>query len=113
MKTPPSLRPLEDLVELLTTEGRASAQRRMAPRRKAGATLHAGSATPLWNRLVEQIAPFLKKRGEKAQLARLLGAHRQAINEYFVSRKRMPDAERTLLLCEWLEIRKAGKKPGF
>ncbi len=107
----PKLRPFEDLVEMLSPRAKASAQFRRAPRRKSGGTVRPGAETPLWSRLVEQAQPFLAQRGEKAQLARLLGVHRQAINEYFVSRTRMPDAERTLLLNEWLHIRTTGKKP--
>ena len=36
-------------------------------------TLAAGTSTPLWNQLVGEVLPLLKRRGEKAQLARLLG----------------------------------------
>ena len=85
----------------------------MGPQRKIGATIRPGKDTPLWNRVVADVRPLLKKRGEKAQLARLLGLQRQAVNEYFVSSRRMPDAERTLLLLEWLQLRQAGKKPGW
>ena len=111
--TPYGLRPFEDLIDCLTAKGRASARALRGPRRKVGATLRAGTATPLWNQLVREILPFLKARGEKARLAHLLGVHRQAVNEYFVSRSRMPDAERVLLLREWLQVRKAGKRPGW
>ncbi|MDI1320772.1 MAG: hypothetical protein PSW75_11370 [bacterium] len=111
--TPYSLRPFEDLIDALTTKGRASARALRGPRRKVGATLRAGTATPLWNQLVREILPFLKVRGEKARLAHLLGVHRQAVNEYFVSRSRMPDAERVLLLREWVQVRQAGKRPGW
>ena len=52
-------------------------------------------------------------RAIQAQLARLLGLQRQAVNEYFVSNRRMPDAERTLLLLEWLRLRQAGKKAAW
>lgn len=110
---PYSLRPIGDLIDTLTAKGRASARALHGPRRKVGATLRAGTATPLWNQLVKEISPFLKARGEKARLAHLLGVHRQAVNEYFVSRSRMPDAERVLLLREWLLARQAGKRPGW
>lgn len=72
-----------------------------------------GRDTPLWNKLAAEMRPLLRKRGEKAQLARLLGLHRQAINGFFASGSRMPDAERTLLLLEWLRVRRAGKKPAW
>lgn len=111
--TPYALRPLEDLIDSLTSQGRASARALRGPRRKVGATLRVGPGTPLWNQLAKEILPFLKARGEKARLAHLLGVHRQAVNEYFVSRSRMPDAERVLLLREWLQVRRAGKRPGW
>jgi hypothetical protein len=102
-----------DLIEMFSPEARISARRRLAPRRKVGGTVRPGRETPLWNRLVGQVRPLLKRRGEKAQLARLLGLHRQAVNEYFASQSRMPDAERTLLLLEWLRARRQGKRPAW
>ena len=110
---PLSLWPLEAVLDALSPEARGSVRRRLAPRRKVGATTRVGADTPLWNRLVEEVRPLLKIRGEKAQLARLLGVHRQAVNEYFVGRRRMPDAERVLLLQEWLRVRRAGKRPAW
>jgi hypothetical protein len=111
--TPYSLRPFEDLLKILSADARASIRRRGTWRNPGGTTLRPGSGTPLWNRLVAAVQPLLKARGEKAQLARLLGVHRQAVNEYFVSRTRMPDAERTLLLQEWLRVRRSGKRPAW
>lgn len=113
--TPLSLWPVEAVLGALSEAARTSARRRMSPRRRAsgGATIRPGADTPLWNKLVDDVRPILKKRGEKAQLARLLGVHRQAVNEYFVSRRRMPDAEGVLLLQEWLRVRKSGKRPGW
>ncbi len=111
--TPPGLRPFAALLEALSPEARASVRRRASRKNPGGATLRPGSGTPLWQRLVKSVQPLLQRRGEKAQLARLLGVHRQAVNEYFVSRTRMPDAERTLLLQEWLKARRQGKRPGW
>ena len=110
---PSSLWPIEILLDSLSPAARTSARRRMGPRRTVGATIRPGRDTPLWNQLVADIRPLLGKRGEKAQLARLLGLQRQAVNEYFVSNRRMPDAERTLLLLEWLRLRQAGKKAAW
>jgi hypothetical protein len=110
---PYSLWPIEFILGGLSDHARASARRRLAPRRPGGATIRPGRDTPLWNQLVADVRPLLKKRGEKAQLARLLGLQRQAVNEYFVSGRRMPDAERTLLLLEWVRLRQAGRKPGW
>ena len=111
MNTPARLRSLEELVALFTTAGRASFRKRGTWRNPGGATLRPGPATPLWNDLVAQIRPLVKRRGEKAQLARLLGMHRQAMTDFFTSGSRMPDAERTLLLQEWLRARQAGERP--
>jgi hypothetical protein len=110
---PPGLRPFEVLLKVLSPEARSSYSQQARRRIPGGATLRPGPATPLWYQLVAEVRPFLKQRGEKAQLARLLGVHRQAVNEYFVSRTRMPDAERTLLLQEWLRARRSGKRPGW
>ena len=110
---PRGLAAFDGLIEVFSAEGRASARRRRGPRRKSGGTLRPGKDTPLWSQLAEKIRPLLKRRGEKAQLARLLGTHRQAVNEYFVSRTRMPDAERTLLLLEWLRARRRGQRPAW
>jgi len=110
LPVPRSLALFGGLLDLLSPAGRASVRSRGGYRNPGGATLRPGSRTPLWNRLVLQIRPLLKPRGEKAQLARLLGVHRQAVNEYFVSRTRMPDAERTLLLLEWVEARRQNRR---
>lgn len=112
--TPLSAWPFEMLLGALSDIARASAQRRLSRRRpQNGATLRPGPDTPLWNQLVAEVQPLLRRRGEKAQLARLLGVHRQAVNEYFVALTRTPDAERVLLLQEWLRVRKAGKRPSW
>jgi hypothetical protein len=112
MHTPAKLRSLEDLLSLFSADARSSVRKRMAPPRSSGGTLRPGPvSSPLWNKLVAQVRPLLKRRGEKAQLARLLGLHRQGINEYFVSGSRMPDAERTLLLLEWIEARRKNERP--
>ena len=64
----------------------------------------------LWDAVVDSAAPFLKRRGEQARLARLLGVSRQAVNQYLVSRATRPDAERTLQILVWLADRKAGRE---
>jgi len=48
------------------------------------------------------VQPNLKKRGQRALLARELGLHRARIGEYFGRKSAMPDAERTLELLIWL-----------
>lgn len=67
-----------------------------------GQTLRPGPRTPLWNTLVDEIRPYLSKRGSQANLARALGFQRQQVNAFFTQRSRMPDGERTLQLLAWL-----------
>ena len=113
MTLPARLHSSEALIKIFSPAAKASARLRGLPRNPGGATLRPGPATPLWNRLASQVRLLLKPRGEKAQLARLLGVHRQAVHEYFASGSRMPDAERTLLLLEWLQARQHGKRPNW
>ena len=69
---------------------------------KRGLTLQPGIDTPLWNELVKQTLPLLKKRGSKAQLARILGVPRQRLQVCLKAKAACLDAERTLLLLAWL-----------
>ncbi len=108
----PRMRPLVELVELLVAAAEAAvtaqratraaeARRRHRPLRR-GLTLRPGTNTPLWNELVRQMRPHLRRRGSKAQLARLLGLHRQRLHECLKSGSASLDAERTLQLLGWL-----------
>lgn len=74
-------------------------------RRRRGSTLRPGPATPLWNELARTVRRQLTRYGDQAQLARLLGVHRQTVHRYLVARTAGPDAERTLLLLWWLQSR--------
>lgn len=94
------------LVDLLT-ETSVGIARELRKRTKAkpprrGATLRPGVETPHWLALVAAVQPHLRIRGTKAQLARELGLHRGRISQFFQARTAMPDAERTLLLMQWL-----------
>ena len=71
-------------------------------RRRRGATLRPGIDTPHWLALAAAVRPHLRRRGNKALLARELGLDPSRITEFFVRRSAMPDAERTLLLLQWL-----------
>ena len=84
---------------------------RLVRRPRAGATLRPGKETPLWNALVAEIRPHLRKYGAQVKLGRLLGLDRQTVNMYFVARTRMPDAERTLQLLTWLIAMRKGTSP--
>lgn len=77
----------------------------------SGKTLRPGKDTPLWNALLAELQPHLKKHGAQAQLARLLGLDRQAVHAFVKGRSRMPDAERTLQLVAWLMAVRADQAP--
>jgi len=87
------------------------AKRAREPRRvpKAGRTLLPGPDTPLWNELVRQVKPHLRRRGSKNLLAHLLGIPRQRLYVCLTSRRASFDAERTLLLLAWLQARRQGR----
>ena len=80
-------------------------------RPKRGVTLRPGRETPLWNELRAQLRPHLHRYGTQANLARLLGLHRQRVNAFVTSRTQMPDAERTLQLLAWLAAVHLKRRP--
>jgi len=61
------------------------ARRHLKPRapRRRNATLRPGVDTPLWLTVVATVRPYLRRRGEKALLARVLGVHPARIHEFF------------------------------
>jgi len=73
-----------------------------------GEALKPGSDTPLWNELSLVLRQQKWAYGEKARLGRILGVPRQRVDDYIVGRRRLPDAERTLLLMHWLNSRQHG-----
>lgn len=81
---------------------RAAAARRRHRTPRRGLTLRPGPDTPLWNELVRQVRPHLRKRGSMAQLARLLGLPRQRLHDCLKAGSACLDGERTLLLIGWL-----------
>lgn len=96
---------LAEALELLAQEAFKAARKKWdgrKPRAKRGATLRPSGATPIWNTVVAMVKPHLKKRGDRANLARELGVHRARISEYFDQKTAMPDAERTLQLLLWV-----------
>ena len=76
-----------------------------------GAVLRPGAATPLWNELAAAVTKSLRRHGEKARLARLLGVSRQRLHVLLVSKTACPDAERALQLLAWLRSRQQGLDP--
>jgi hypothetical protein len=100
-----------DLMEVAWENLRA-AKRLKAPDRRPGrfTALRPGPATPVWNELVRHAAPYLRKRGDKVKLARLLGISRQRLHQLLVGRSACADAERTLLLVAWVQARRSGRE---
>ncbi|MDB6116077.1 MAG: hypothetical protein JWQ62_3022 [Lacunisphaera sp.] len=81
--------------------------RRKPPKR--GLTLQVGIDTPLWNELVRQVVPLLRRRGSKVHLARILGVPRQRLQVCLKAKSACLDAERTLLLLAWLARQRRGQ----
>jgi hypothetical protein len=110
----PHLRPYVEIIDWLAQAAAESARRaagklkRRPPKR--GLALLPGPDTPLWNELVRQVAPMLRKRGSKVHLARLLGISKQRLHVCLKARTGALDAERTLLLIVWLAGRRSGRE---
>src|SRR3990172_7569012 len=100
----------EGLKELAVASVRAVQKRQKKPvligRWKAP---RPGVDTPLWNNLAQAVEEQLKRRGEKARLARFLGISRQRLHLLLVAKSAYPDAERALVLQIWLQARLLGR----
>ena len=114
---PDHLGPLQipgELILCFFETAEAAARKALRPPRrraaKRGLTLQPGVATPLWNELVRQALPLLKKRGSKAQLARLLGLPRQRLQDCLKAKTACLDAERTLFLLCWVTARQQNRE---
>lgn len=110
----PRMRPFIAIIDWLVEAAAESARRTAAQRKrrapKRGLTLQPGPDTPLWNELVRQVAPLLRRRGSKVHLARILGISRQRLHVCLKARTAGLDAERTLLLLAWLAARRQGRE---
>lgn len=99
------------LLEAAFDAARAAARqgrlRRARPQR--GLTVKPGPGTPLWNELLKEVQPWLRKRGTKARLARYLGLPRQRLQDCLKARTACLDAERTLQLLCWVMHRRQGR----
>ena len=114
-KLPSSLSFSGGLILILAEEAERAAREAMRAvkhgfRERRGETLRPGAATPLWNELVKQAQPFLRKRGSKAQLARLLKLPRQRLHDCLKAQSACLDAERTLLLMCWVAAHRDGRE---
>lgn len=98
------------LMEAAAKSIRASLQQaRRARRPRRGESLKPGSDTPLWNELAKSIHAEISRYGDRARLGRILGVPRQRVTEFLRGRTYLPDAERTLLLLAWLQLRRNGR----
>jgi hypothetical protein len=98
--------PMLAVAKLATHGARRLCRGRRAPR---GLILRPGPETPRWNALAQSAVKFLRRRGDKAQLARILGISRQRLHLLLKARTACPDAERTLLLQEWVQACERGQ----
>jgi hypothetical protein len=87
---------------------RAGKLQRTDKRPPRGAILQPGPDTPRWNALADAATKLLRRRGDKTKLARILGISRQRLHLLLKARTACPDAERTLLLLEWVHVRERG-----
>jgi len=93
------------LYDAAAEAARLAARRRRKARhaqRARGRTLRPGAGTPVWNELLRQAAPLLRRRGTKARLARWLGLPRQRLQDCLKARTATFDGERTLLFLCWI-----------
>jgi hypothetical protein len=102
----------EALFDAAARTARDAARRGIQSRwpRRRGHALRPGSDTPLWNELVQQALPLLRKRGSKAKLARILGLPRQRLQDCLKAQTACLDGERTLLLLCWISARHQGRE---
>lgn len=63
----------------------------------------------MWNACAELLRAELQPLGAKVRLARYLGVPRQRIHDYLRGRSRLPDAELTLQMLNWLAAQRAGR----
>ena len=94
-----------------SAEAAAKGAKRMMRERRRGSyvTRRPGEDSPLWNICAELLRAELHLRGSKVRLARFLGIPKQRLNNFLTGRNRLPDAELTLQMLNWLAQRRAGR----
>lgn len=109
----PRLKLWLDLGGLLADAAEAGARRSakaLRPSRRASyRTRRPGAESPLWNLCATEVRAELTLLGAKVRLARYLGIPRQRLNDFLTGRTRLPDAELTLRLLNWLAHKRAGR----
>ena len=101
------------LFDAAQAAARAAARKGRGLRRRQAnrnTTLKPGNDTPLWNELVQLALPYLRERGSKTRLARLLGLERQRLQVCLKTRAACLDGERTLLFLCWLAAQQQGRE---
>ena len=87
-----------------------SAKHLMRTRRRGGyGTRRPGMDSPMWNICAAQLRAELTPIGSKVRLARFLGIPKQRLNDFLKAESRLPDAELTLQLLNWLAQKRAGR----
>jgi hypothetical protein len=109
----PRIRLWLDVGELLYTAveaGARQAKKALQPRRRGSyATRRPGGDSPLWNICATLLRDELRPIGAKVRLARYLGVPKQRINNFLTGHDRLPDAELTLQMLNWLAQKRAGR----
>jgi hypothetical protein len=75
-------------------------------------TRRPGTQSPLWNICADLLRAELHVRGSKVRLARFLGIPKQRLNNFLKANDRLPDAELTLRLLNWLAHKRADRDLG-
>jgi len=90
--------------------GAKRAKKALRPRRRASyKTRRPGAGTPMWNACATMLRDQLRPLGAKVRLARFLGIPKQRLNDFLKGRSRLPDAELTLQMLNWLAQMRAGR----
>jgi hypothetical protein len=90
--------------------GARRAAKALRPKRRgAYLTRKPGAESPLWNLCAAHLQAELAPLGAKVRLARFLGIPKQRLHDYLTGRTRLPDAELTLQMLNWLAHKRAGR----
>src|SRR6266542_3123251 len=65
--------------------------------------------SPMWNICAALLREELRPLGAKVRLARYLGIPKQRITNFLTGHNRLPDAELTLQMLNWLAQKRAGR----
>jgi len=111
--THPKLELWLDLGALLADAAEAGAKqmkKQFRPKRRGSyLTRRPGVDTVMWNACAALLREELKPHGSKVRLARYLGIPKQRLSDYVKGGRRMPDAEATLQMLNWLAHKRAGR----